>query len=330
MSISEAILRQGGERVLDWQRILLLTHERPDGDALGSIVGLSRMLNAAGKQAEAVIFGDFPVRYRGVLADDCVSHWDRSDPETLAEKYDGAIIADTSAFIQLMPAAALLESRVLPIVVVDHHITRDAVGDYEIIDETASSASVLVAEWGELMGWPIDQTAALAMFIGMATDTGWFRYSNTDPRTLSCAARMLERGFATDTLYDALFMRHTEARMRLTGRMLTGVTFHAGRRVAVATVTSDLVAECHADISDLDDLVNETMKLEQVQVSLLFVEHARNPVKVSLRSKGQIDVAAIAQSLGGGGHARAAGVRLQLPLEEARRVVVDAVLDSLG
>ncbi len=310
-------------------RIWLFAHERADGDAIGALVGLCRMLRAAGSAATAVLFEAVSPGLDRLLGHAVVRQWTADDVPALMQPTDGIVLVDTCARAQLGPLAAQLQRHQGGVLAVDHHLTRDDIADCAIIDPGASSACLLVAELADLMGWAIDGPTAEALFSGMATDTGWFRFSNTDGRTLRMAARMIDLGVQPDVLYRAYCLRDTPARLRLIGRMLQGLEMYAEDRVALVIVTRLMIQECGAQTSDLDELVQEPQRLSDIEASALLMELPDGGIKVSLRSRQVVDCAAIAATLGGGGHARAAGVRLGGSLAEVQPRILELLLEAL-
>lgn len=330
MSLRPETFQRAAQALEPWRNVLLLTHERPDGDAMGCIVAMCEILQALGKQATPLVFGEVPRRYQALLGARTLQTWTDEEAATLAEAFDGLLICDTCARAQLNPAVAVIDSAALPTLVVDHHVTRDDIAEYAVIDDTASSASLLVAEWAWAMDWPLSAVAQQWLFVGMATDTGWFRFSNTDGRTLRAAARLLETGIKPDALYQQLYLSDSPARMRLVSGMLSDLKLHAGGRLAVARIDMDRMNAAGATMHDLEDLVNETQRIGTVDCSVLLIERERGMVKVSFRSKKLVDVAQVAQHFGGGGHVRASGARIPGALATVEQAVVDVLLDALG
>jgi len=312
-----------------WSRIILLAHERPDGDALGCLIALSRLLELNGKQVSCFAFGEVPDRYQKILKHASVETWKGMSQEELAHKFDGAVIVDTCARQQLMPVASLLDSRVIPILVLDHHLTRDNIADHYLIDEQASSSCLLVAEWAQAAGWQFDQPIAEALFSGMATDTGWFRFSNTDTRTLQVAGELLSAGVLPAELYESYYLNSTEGRLRVLGQMLADMTLHADGELAAATITQAMLGDCLATPEDCEELINEMLRIGKVDTGALFMEQKDGPVKVSLRSKHKVNVADIARGFGGGGHLRASGVRIEGEHPAVRQMIVQTITEAL-
>ena len=202
--------------------------------------------------------------------------------------------------------------------------------DLYIVDEKASSASLLVFEMAETLGWTIDLQVAEALFTGVATDTGWFRFSNTDSRTLGAAARLLPYGVRPDELYQAYYLSDSPARSRLIGTLLSQMELFADDRIAVMRITREVLKDCAALRTDTEDLVNEAMRIASVESAILLSALDEEVVKVSLRSKHLVNCAVVAEGLGGGGHERAAGARMRTDLETAQKIALSAVLQELS
>ncbi len=307
------------------QRPLLLSHQRPDGDSLGSLLAMRSLLAGMGKQPILCVFDDIPPRYRWLTGDELAIGWDESAPSAS----DGVIIMDTCTYNQLAPAAAWLRdvktdaSRT--IIAIDHHLTRDPLADIELVDTTAAAACVILYEWADHCGIAIDGDTARALFVGIATDTGWFRFSNTDPRALRAAAELLTKDIKPDVIYRNIYDSESAQRYSLRAAALAATEWFDDGNVGVITITADMFARTSSTPMDTEDLVNEPLKRADTEVAIFLVEQKSGGdqiVKASLRSKSKVDVAAIAQSLGGGGHARAAGVRLSGSIADAKSTLL--------
>ncbi len=333
---------------------MILSHDRPDGDALGSIGAMKRIIEAAGRSAVAFIYDELAPRYRFLDAIlpgrvstsrmpvplGTFTRWPAADLAALDAQFDGVLILDTCSWGQLEPAAAFLRQTRLPKLIVDHHVTRDDLTGASpdilcLIDPTAASTCVLLHEWCAAMNWKFDESAAEALFTGVTTDTGWFRFSNTDGRTMRTAAALLDAGVRADRMHARLLDSYSPARLRLMCEMLSTLQFHAGGAVALMWLTKDMFDRSGAVIADTEDLVNEPMAVEQVIVTVMLTDMADGKIRVNLRSKSpeiagrDIDVAAIAGQFGGGGHRRAAGTRVPAPLDEVRNRMLAAVMAAM-
>ncbi len=305
-------------------RPALLSHQRPDGDSLGAMLALKLLLAQRGIEPRPLLFDPVPQRY-ACLADDLDARlWDQATGDELAD-CDSVIIVDTCALAQLAPAADWL-AQAPRTLVIDHHATRDAIatrrGDLRVIDADASATCLLIAEWAVDQRLEISPRTATALFVGIATDCGWFRFSNTDARTLRVSAELIEAGAVPAELYSALFERDKPARLRLIARMLGSLEIKANGRLAVMYLRQSDFAAAGADAQMAADLVNEAARLGDTEATLLFTEQADGSIRVNLRSKRCLDVAALAREFGGGGHARAAGAQLTGDWDTAVTAVV--------
>ncbi|HOQ85038.1 MAG TPA: DHH family phosphoesterase [Phycisphaerae bacterium] len=335
------LFRKAGQRVAGWRRIMILSHDRPDGDALGAMAGMQRVLQGLGHQAVAFTYDTVPPRYTFIDEIAGFHRWSNDAPADIDARFDGLLIVDTCSWSQLEPAAEYLKASRLPKVVLDHHATRDLLtvnhtDDIYAIDATSASACGLAYEWCELMGWPVDCKGGEALFAGMAADTGWFRFSNTDGRTMRAAAALLERcNLRADILYTRLNASYSPARLRLMRHMLDTLEFHADGKVATIELTREMFEKAGATPTDAEELVNEPMAARSVMATVLMTDMGDGVVRLNFRSKSpeligrEIDVAAIAHAFGGGGHHRAAGARVPGTLSTVRPAVLAAVLAAV-
>lgn len=311
---------------------LLLTHVRPDGDAIGSLAALSMALAQHGMEPRTTLFGPLPRRYAMLSEAANWLDWEESR-EVLKQSCDCVIIADTCALAQLEPAASWLLSGG-PTLIIDHHVSRDRIGtrdvDLCLFDESASACALQVAELLPALGVSVTAPLATALLVGIGTDTGWFRYSNTDARTLRMVADLAAAGADVSGIYSAIYQQEPAAKLRLIARMLDQIELHAGGQLAVLKLRPADFEAAGADRSMTEDLVNEAGRLAGVEATLLFTEEPGNPIRLNLRSRSRFDVASFARRFGGGGHERAAGARLNGAWEEVVPRVVAEVARLLG
>ncbi len=316
--------------VADNQRFLLTTHVRPDGDALGSEVGLAGILRALGKDVRAVNSSPTPPRYDYLDPERSLFEHFASGPD-LADR-EAIVILDLSSWGQLGDMAGFVRGFAGPRLVIDHHVSGDDLGAVVLKDTTAESTGTLVLRAAEALGVALDPLAATGLLTAIAMDTGWFRHPSTKPSTLRDAATLMEAGADVHDVYRRLFERSTPARVRLTGAVLSGLTISDDGRVAHAAVTRDDFAATGAIPPDTEDLIDHVIGIEGVEVAALFIEQLRGGgIKLSLRSRAGVDCSKLAATFGGGGHRAAAGATLPDPLSEIRpRVLaaIDAALDA--
>lgn len=306
--------------------LLVVTHARPDGDGLGSMAALVDCARAAGRSASMLAPDGAPRRYEFLLGGEEVAGAEAFAP--LAERAEVVVIVDTCALGQLDGLASALPGVRDKVVVIDHHATADDIGAVQWVDTSAAAAGVMVGELIEALGWPVSPAAAEALLAAVATDTGWLRFANTDGRCLRAVAAWVAAGVRPDSLYRRIYQNDRPQRLALIARVLDSVEFACDGRLAVMTVRRDDFRRTGTDEQETENLVNEALRVGRVDTAILLVENA-DCVRVSLRSRDAVDVAAVAQRFGGGGHRRAAGLRRDEDIDALKRRLVDACTDAL-
>jgi len=335
------VFERAGARLADWPRTMILAHDRPDGDAIGAMAAMKRIIEAAGRQATAFVYDEVPKRYAFFDAAYGFDRWPTESVEAIDQRFDGVLILDTCTWQQLETATSYLQASTLPKIIVDHHATYEELkgagdADLYVIDGSASATCGLVYAWCKTMEWVIDAAAAEALFTGLATDTGWFRFSNTDGRTLRAAAALVEIGIRPDVMYDRLEACYSVARVRLKAAMLETLEFVSEGTVAMMSLTKATFERAGAVAGDAEELVNEPMSAGAVVASVLLTDMDNGVIRVNFRSKSpeacgrDLDVASVAQRFGGGGHRRAAGARVAGSLEEVYGRVKEAMVSAIS
>jgi len=289
--------------------------------------GLIRSARLAGKAARGLLSDTMPERYTFLFGDQPPAA--SAEFATLADQADVIVVVDTCAYAQLDGLEELLRARRDKVLVLDHHVGGDDLGSLVWQDSSAAAAGVLVDEVLEALGWPADVQVAEALAVALTTDTGWLRFSNTDARALRCLARLLEAGLHMDRLYQRLYQNDRVERIKLMTRMLESLRLYCGGRLATMVIRHGDFDAVGARFDETENLVNEPMRLASVEVAILAVENTEC-VRVSLRSREKVDVAAIARRFGGGGHRRAAGLRLQQDVDELMGQLVRACQAEMG
>jgi phosphoesterase RecJ-like protein len=295
------------------------THISPEGDALGSAVALALGLRAAGKQAEVVIRDRVPpyldfLPVQGVVA----------QHPALPRRYDVLAVVDcgdlerTGLFTAAPPPVTL-------VVNIDHHLTNRGFGGLNWIVPDATASGQMVYELIRAWGVPLSRDMALCLYTTLITETGSFRYSNTTPSTFRMAADLLDCGVDGAKVARALYDRNSPGRLRLLGEVLRGMERHPGGKIAWVTLTQDLFKTTGTSPEDTEDMVNYPRSLNGVEVAVLFRELNPTQYKLSLRSQGRVNVAAVAEGFGGGGHRNAAGCVVTGDLPSVRARVLSAL-----
>ncbi len=287
------------------RRLVLTTHVRMDPDAIGSVVALHRWAVGVGKDSRIVLLDAVPRRCAYLLADQSLLSADEF--ASAAANADRIVVVDTCALTQLEPIAEQLGALRDKIVVIDHHATADDVGALIWADVSAAAAGVMVAELLEELNWQPDGPAVEALATAILADTGWFRHANTDERALRTVAELVAAGANLNTVYRRIYQSDRPQRIRLLAAALGSLELHAGGRLAIMALGPEDFAAAGAGQDETEDFVNEPLRIAAVEISVIVIAAGNGLARVSLRSRGAVDVAALAKSFGGGGHTRAAG-----------------------
>jgi len=306
--------------------LLVVCHARPDGDALGSLLGLALSARASGRMARMLAPDRLPAQYDFLFPAERPAG--REQFAALADEADLVVIVDTSTFGQLDGLKEHLEPRRRKVAVMDHHQTSAQVGQVQWVDVSAAATALMVQEALEHLGWPMDAQVVHALGAGITSDTGWLRFENTDPRCLEAMSRLVRRGLELDKLYRQLYQNDRPEKLKLLGRALESLEMQEGGRLAMMSLRNGDFDSSGARQDETENLVNEALRIGGVEVAVLMVELG-HVVRVSLRSREHVDVSRIAQPFGGGGHARAAGLRSTLPLAEIHQQVAAACQAAL-
>lgn len=302
----------------------LAGHVNPDGDTIGSMLAIYSVLKRLGKRA--YLFSNDPAPENlGFLPHIKAVRVRRPPP---GRKFDAAILLECST-----PgrggdlSAALRASR--KVVNIDHHKTSSLYGDVNIVEPHSSSTAEIVHRLFYNMDVKMTKAEAACLYVGIVTDTGRFHFPATSPRTLDTASRLLATGFNFSRINDLLYSTKSYPALKILGRTLESLELLAGGRLAFMTLTSADFAECQADAQHTENVINYGMMPPGVKAAALFRE-GEELLSVTFRSKGGIDVSTLAHELGGGGHRHAAGCRLDMGLEEARKLVLTGLVKLLN
>jgi bifunctional oligoribonuclease and PAP phosphatase NrnA len=308
------------------ERPLLMTHIRPDADGLGAQLALHDALTAIGKKPRVAIASKLLPRYgfldpqRTVIED--------FRPSAFTDR-DCVVVLDTGTWNQLGDFAKWLQASPLPRAVVDHHRTQDDLGGLQMVDITAEATGRLAYEIIRALGAPLSAGAAHALFMAIATDTGWFRHPNATPATFALCSELVALGARPTELYEQLYEAATLARFKLTAVALQRLAVAGGGKVAYTEIQLSDYAATGAVPGDTEDLINFPRGVEGVEIALVFIEQQDGGTKISFRSRAA-DVSKLAERFGGGGHKLASGARVMRPLTDVRNEVLAAATALLA
>jgi phosphoesterase RecJ-like protein len=314
-----------------YDSFLITSHVNPDGDAIGSEMALKAFLEDLDKQV--VVANASPTPDPLVFLDPAgeIQHCPSGVSRDLLEDIDAIFVLDLNNWDQLGGVASSVQHSPLPRVCIDHHVEpRDDFASVVVSDTSAAATGILVYELILSMGGKIRKAIADALYATIITDTGTFRFSNTDPRALRAAANLCELGANPFSLHRQVFGNKTWATGRLLGPVLATLQSAADGRLAWITASLEMLRVASATYDDMEGFADLVRAIKDVELVLFFKETADGHIKVSLRSNGRVDAYAIARHFGGGGHRMASGMRVDGPLDAAVRLVVDACLQVDG
>jgi phosphoesterase RecJ-like protein len=322
-------LEQVAAELRSRERFLLTAHEGPDGDALGSLLGMHHLLTQLGKDSVMFMAAKefpLPIEYRFLPLEE-VFH------EPPADMADRTVIFLDCGNIDRMPVDFLSDGDNFRINV-DHHHDNTLFGDLNLVDTAASCTAEIVYELAILLGAEITPEIASALYVGLITDTGKFMYENTNAHTHRIAAELIDAGVQVDETYRRLYEHVPIEKLRLVSRALEGIERYCEDRLVIAYITAADYEASGAGEEMTEGIIDHLRSVEGTRVAALIRDQGdrgRAARKVSLRSSGgEIDVSAIAREHGGGGHKRAAGFSTDLELDELVGLLCEAVEAQLG
>ena len=316
--------RAVADALLAARRIVMTTHVNSDGDGVGSEVALVHLLAALGKDVRIANPTPIPPRF-AFLVDPVKKHDCTERAVAALRDADVFLVLDISDLGRLGQLAETIHARDLVTACVDHHLSPGTLPKGpRLVDPAASATAELVFDLAEVAGWKLTADAARALYVGLLTDTGGFRFANTTPRTLRVAASLLECGLDPERIYEQVYATAPVGRLRLTAEVLETLVVEPEIGLSWITVPAGALERHGVSADDLDGLVELARSVQGTRLALLFRTLASGKIKVSFRSVGDVDVAAFAQPFGGGGHAKASGASIPGTLDQVQSQVLAA------
>jgi phosphoesterase RecJ-like protein len=311
-------------------RFLVTTHVNSDGDGLGAELGLWGYLKSLGKDVRIVNPDALSERYAFLNRD---GQYETFDPvahrDVLADR-EVVFFLDFSRWERLGALGDAIRAEDALTVCIDHHPVDRGPGDLNGIDVTAAATGQLVYELIRYRGGVPDRRMATGLYVSILTDTGSFRFSNSDPRAHRVAAELLDSGLDPAILYENVYGNWELGRLRLLAAALTSLRAEDDGRILLLSVPYRLLVECGLPMSDTDGFVDVARSTRGAECVALFVEREDGSYKVSFRSRGTVNVNHVAGEFGGGGHRNASGATLDGPLEAAQAAVLAALRRALA
>jgi phosphoesterase RecJ-like protein len=312
-------LEKTREVILNHQNFLITTHINPDGDGVGSELGLARFLMNIGKRVSVVNSTPTPRRYRFLDCDNIIQLFDETNGLPPAE---AVFILDISKWERLGNMSQVIRNYPGIRICIDHHPVKGSFADINLICEDACASGELVLRLINSMKGRLTQSIAEPLYASILTDTGAFRFPNTSSETHAAASQLLSAGIRSEVIYDQIYERCSPARVKLLGLALANLQYLHNGRLAWMAITQSMLQETGVEIEEIEGFVDVARGIRSVETSLLFIELPQEKVKISLRSRGDVDVNAFAHGFGGGGHQHAAGILMEGSLTR----VVDRIL----
>jgi phosphoesterase RecJ-like protein len=307
-------------RLNDSRNVLITTHASPDGDAIGSLLAMNLALQGNHKRITLYNESPIPAVYRFLPRVHCVGSRLIS-----ADEFDTAVVLDCGDLQRIGEASATI-SRIPEIINIDHHITNTRFGTCQLIDEQACACTEILFHLFERMQVPFTRELATCIYTGILTDTGSFRFSNTNRTTFHICENMVACGVDPFQVAQHVYGTYSLGRIKLLNLALDSIEISDDGKVSLMALTRAMMNETGTQPEDADGMINYARRIQDVRIAVLIQEQSNDnsersplrPYHVSLRSDGSVDVAAIAAMFGGGGHQSAAGFSIESTLPEIK------------
>ena len=325
--------RQFAEIVHSASKIVLTIHHRPDGDCIGSALAMRQILLQLGKEVRIIAPHKTPPTLAFLDPHHHITPLEEATKEhpltAYIETADLFFVLDTSSWAQLGDMATPFRESTAKKIVLDHHTKGDDIGAVPFIDSTAEATGTLVVQAADALDVPITADIALPAFVAIATDTGWFRFSSVKTETFHTAARLVNAGVQPDVVYRELYEQESLGRIRLIGRTLSKAEPYLDGQFLLTWIMIDDFKAAGAISSDSEDIVNMLLQVRGTKTAALISELKDKTFKVSFRSRCEVDCSVLAARFGGGGHKKAAGATMTLPLEQVKQAIVESMTTAL-
>lgn len=315
-------------QVAHYESFVLVSHVRPDCDALGSELGMAEVLRTIGKQVRIINAHRTPPPLEFLdPAGNIEVLGDHVEAEQISA--DCIMVLDTSAWAQLGDMADVIRTSTADKVVVDHHVGEDDLGATMYKDYQAEATGHLVVQAADALGVSLTRSMSVPLFAAIATDTGWFRFGSVTSETYRVIARLVDAGVVPSEIYQDLYERDTLGRLKLRGLILSRTECELDGAFAHTYVLKEDFAAMNALPTDTEDAINMMLTIDSVKAAVIMIAQLRGGYKLSFRSRCEMDSNEVAGRFGGGGHKAAAGAFVEGDLQEVRERVLPVVREEL-
>ena len=309
--------------------IIIASHKDPDGDAIGSLIAMGLALEALNKNITLYNESPIPSAYRFLPSVERIVRQIKG-----TNTYDTAIILDCADFQRIGKLSSVI-SKIPVIINIDHHITNTIFGNFNLIDTSACAATVIIYNLLKEMALPINSAIATSIYTGILTDTGSFRFSNTNKSAFAICEKMVEAGVDTYNVAQHVYGRYSLGQIKLLNMALESIEISDNGKMSIMILTKNMIDETGTRPEDIHGLINYAKSIENVKLAALIHELSNGKgvskkpenYHVSLRSDGTVDVAMIAGSFGGGGHYRAAGFNIESTLSDIKTQMLNIAVE---
>jgi len=317
------------ELIHQHQNYLLISHVRPDCDALGSELGMLGILEHLGKKVRICNGHPTPQSLSFIDPENRIGVLGTTHQASDFDDVDCILILDTSAWAQLGSMGDVVKASKAKKMILDHHLSEDDLGAEAFKNVKAEAAGRLVMEAASELKVPVTARIAMPLFAALATDTGWFRFGSASSYTYRMAADMIDSGARPAEIYNQLYEQDTLGRVRLRGQILARIVVEEEGALAHTYVLKEDFQSTGAQPSDTEDVVNTCLSIKGTRMAVILVEQQTGGFKISFRSRCHVDCSKLAEQFAGGGHKAAAGAFLTGELPEVQKRILDAVRTAM-
>ena len=313
------------------ENIVITTHIKPDGDAIGSAMALYYALKDMGKSVNIILNGsDCPIKYNFLPESQNIEQYKKNIHNTILHSADAIILVDLSDLSRVQNMNTPISQSPAKKILIDHHINPDKF-DYVCSDENAIATGEIIFALLKEANVKITKSISDALYCAIYTDSGGFRFPKTTPRTHLIATSLLESGTKPNEIYDYIYNQNSLAKIHIHGMSMASMETFLDGQLTFIIITKEMLKQTNCTNEDTEELVQVALSIKETQVAIMIREYVKtNELKISLRSKGDINIQPIAVKFGGGGHINAAGCSLEnISIKEAKQILIEEIKKNI-